>query len=104
MSDVSNGKEETAASGPRPGHGEHADDRTGLLALALLSLAAGAVTGLVGAVFRLSLDRADHFRDLLVGWAHQWGIAGLVLVTAACAIATVVAAWMVRRFSPYASG
>jgi CIC family chloride channel protein len=62
------------------------------------------VTGLVGAVFRLSLDRADHFREVLVAWAHQWGIAGLVLVTAASAIATAVAAWMVRRLSPHASG
>ena len=60
MSDVSNGKEETAASGARPGHGEDAYDRSGLLGLALLSLVAGAVTGLVGALFRLSLDRADH--------------------------------------------
>jgi CIC family chloride channel protein len=104
MSDVSNRKEETAAGGPRPGHAEGADDRSGLLALALLSLVAGAVTGLVGAVFRLCLDRADHFRDVLVAWSHQWGIAGLVLVTAACAIAAVVAAWMVRRLSPHASG
>jgi CIC family chloride channel protein len=104
MSDVSNGTEETAASGPRSGHGEDADDRSGLLVLALLSLAAGAVTGLVGALFRLSLDWADHVRDILVAWAQQWGIAGLVLVTAACAIATAVAAWMVRRLSPHASG
>src|SRR5262245_55876756 len=104
MSDVSHGKEETAASGHRPGDGEDADDRSGLLALALLSLAAGAVTGLVGAVFRLSLDRADHFRDVLIAWAHQGGIAGLVLVTAACATAAAVAAWMVRRLSPDASG
>jgi CIC family chloride channel protein len=104
MSDVSNGKEETAAGGSRPGHGQDADDRSGLLGLALLSLVAGALTGLVGAVFRLSLDRADHCRDVLVAWAHQWGLAGLVLVTAACALATAVAAWMVRRLSPYASG
>src|SRR5262249_6121867 len=103
MSDVSNGKVETAASGRDPGHGEDADDRSGLLALAVLSLAAGAVTGLVGAFFRLCLDRADHFRDVLVARAQQWGIAGLVLVTAACAIATAVAAWMVRRLSPHAS-
>jgi CIC family chloride channel protein len=80
------------------------DERSGLPGLALLSLAAGAVTGLVGAVFRLSLDRADQFRDALVAWAHRWGIAGLVLVTTACASATAVAAWMVRRISPYASG
>jgi CIC family chloride channel protein len=104
MSDVSNATEATAASGSRPGHGEEADNRSGLLALALLSLVAGAVTGLVGAVFRFSIDQADHCRDVLVAWAHQWGIVGLGLVTAACAFATVVAAWMVRRFSPYASG
>jgi CIC family chloride channel protein len=83
---------------------EDADDRSGLLGLALLSLAAGAVTGLVGALFRLALDRADHFRDEFIARAQQWGIAGLVLVTAACAVATAVAAWMVRRLSPHASG
>jgi CIC family chloride channel protein len=104
MSDVSNGKEKTAATGPRPGDGEGADDRSGVLGLALLSLAAGAVTGLVGAVFRLSLDWADQVRVLLIAWAQQWGFAGLLLVTAACAIATAVSAWMVRRFSPHATG
>src|SRR5262245_12882007 len=104
MSEVNSIKKETAASDPGSGHGKDADERTGLLALALLSLLAGAVTGLVGALFRLSLDQADHFRNMLVGWAHQWEIAGLVLVTAACALATAVAAWMVRRLSPHASG
>jgi hypothetical protein len=94
---VSKGKEETAASGPHPGHGADADERSGLTELAPLSRAAGAVTGLVGAVFRLALDRADQGRDALVAWAQPWGIAGLVLVTAACAVATAVAAWMVRR-------
>jgi CIC family chloride channel protein len=102
MSDASKGQEGAAV--PAPGYGEDADDRRGLLGLALLSLAAGAVTGLVGALFRLSLDRADQSRDALVTWAHQWGIAGLVLVTAACALATAVAAWMVRRLAPEASG
>src|SRR5262245_13679095 len=104
MSDLSSGIEEPAASGSRSRDGEDADDRSGLLALALLSLVAGAVTGLVGAVFRISLDWADHVRNVLVAWAQQWGIAGLVLVTAACAIATAVSAWMVRRLSPHASG
>jgi CIC family chloride channel protein len=80
------------------------DDGRGLLALAVLALAAGAATGLVGAAFRLALERADQFRDMLVSWAHPWGIPGLVLVTAACALATAVAAWMVRRLSPYATG
>jgi CIC family chloride channel protein len=104
MSNVSKGIEETQASGLRPEHGKEADDRSGLLGLALLSLAAGAVTGLIGALFRLSLDRADQFRDMLLAWAHPWGVAGLVLVTAVCATATAIAAWMVRRLSPHASG
>src|SRR5262249_23441385 len=104
MSDLSKGKAETGAGGPRPGHGQDAGDRRGLLALAPLALAAGAVTGLVGAVFRLALGRADQFRDALVAWAHPWGIAGLLLVTAACALATAAAAWMVRRLAPHASG
>jgi CIC family chloride channel protein len=104
MSDVSNGKMETAASGPRSGHGEDADDRSGLLRLAILSLVAGAVTGLVVALYRLCLNRADQFRHVLVDWAHQWSFLGLALVSAACALATAVAAWMVRRLSPHASG
>jgi CIC family chloride channel protein len=87
---------------PRPREG--AEERSGLLVLALLSLAAGAVTGLVGALFRLCLDRADHLRNALVSWAHPWGVVGFVLVTAACTIAAAVAAWMVRRLSPEASG
>jgi H+/Cl- antiporter ClcA len=102
MSDVSNGKEKTAASGPRFGHREDADDRSGFLGLARLSLAAGAVTGLVGAVFRLSLDRVV-ISATCSSPRRSRGIAGLMLVPAACAIATAVAAWMVRRFSPYAS-
>src|SRR5262249_38923644 len=103
-SDVSTANVEPPANGPRPGHEHGADDRGGLLQLAFLCLLAGAVTGLVGALFRISLEQADHFRDVFVAWAHHWGIVGLVFVTAACAIATTIAAWMVRRLSPYATG
>jgi len=77
MSDVSNGKEQTAASGPRSGYEEDADERSGLLQLAILSLAAGAVTGLVVALYRLCLDRSDQLRHVFIDWAHQWGVAGL---------------------------
>ena len=41
---------------------ESAESPGGLFSLALLSLLAGAAAGLVGAVFRLSLDQADHLR------------------------------------------
>jgi CIC family chloride channel protein len=72
--------------------------------LGLLSLLVGAASGLVGAAFRLSLDQADHLRNVLIGWAHGVSVAGILLVSAACAAATAVAAWLVRRYSPYASG
>ena len=75
-----------------------------LLALALLALVAGALAGLVGAIFRLSLVQADRLRGMLIEWAHGWEAVGFLLVLAACAAATALAAWLVRRFSPHASG
>ena len=75
-----------------------------LLALALLALVAGALAGLVGAIFRLSLVEADRLRGMLIEWAHGWEAVGFLLVLAACAAATALAAWLVRRFSPHASG
>src|SRR5271166_4775977 len=75
-----------------------------LLALALLALLAGALAGLVGALFRLSLVQADRLRGVLIEWAHGWEAVGFLLVLAACAAATALAAWLVRRFSPHASG
>jgi CIC family chloride channel protein len=64
----------------------------------------GAASGLVGASFRLTLELADRGRDAAIAWAQGKSLAGLVLITATCAGATAVAAWLVRRFSPYASG
>ena len=75
-----------------------------LLVLGLLSLLVGVASGLVGAAFRLSLDQADRLRNLLISQAHGVGVAGILLVSAACAAATAAAAWLVRRYSPYASG
>ena len=83
---------------------ESAESPGGLFSLALLSLLAGAAAGLVGAVFRLSLDRADRWRDALIGWAHAENFVGLLLVIAICAAATGIAAWLVRRYSPQATG
>ena len=80
-----------------------------LLALALLSLPVGAATGLVGALFRLTLDEADRLRGIAIGWAHGLGgiagdTGGFLLIVAAGAAAAFVAAWMVRVLSPHASG
>ncbi|QEG33237.1 H(+)/Cl(-) exchange transporter ClcA [Bythopirellula goksoeyrii] len=75
-----------------------------LLILALASHVAGACAGLVGALFRLSLDHADRFRDSVLSSSQSYGAGGLLLVVAACAFATAIAAWLVERFSPEASG
>ena len=81
-----------------------ADGRGRLLVLALLALIAGAASGLLGAVFRLALERADRFRDSVVAWAHGEALAGLLLIISVAAAATALAAWLVRRFSPDATG
>ena len=81
-----------------------AEGRSGLLVLALLAFIAGASAGLIGALFRLALQQADHLRNAIILWARGEQLVGLLLVTAASAAAVAIAAWMVRRFSPEASG
>ena len=75
-----------------------------LLILALLAPVVGAAAGVIGAAFRLALDQADGFRDTLIARAHDARFAGFLLVIAASAGAVAIAAWLVRRFSPPASG
>jgi chloride channel protein, CIC family len=76
----------------------------GLLALALLALVAGGAAGLICAGFRLALKEADRLRDWAIADAHNLGLAGFLLVTGGAGLAVAAAAWLVRRFSPYASG
>jgi CIC family chloride channel protein len=87
-----------------PRAAQSAETYGSLLVLALLALIVGAAAGLVGAVFRLTLEQADRLRDVLIGWAHGQATAGFVLIVVTCSAATCVAAWLVRRFSPHASG
>ena len=49
-----------------------------LLVLALISLIAGAAAGLLAAVFRLALQRADRLRDSALGWGHNQRIVGFL--------------------------
>jgi chloride channel protein, CIC family len=81
-----------------------AEEGSSLLALALLAPVVGAASGLVGAIFRLSLDRADDLRNAIVAWAHGWKFLGFIALTIACAVATATSAWMVRLYAPQASG
>jgi CIC family chloride channel protein len=74
-----------------------------LLVLALLALIVGAVAGVLGALFRLALAQADRMRDATIALAHDQHN-GFLLVILACAAATALAAWLVREFSPSASG
>ncbi len=79
-------------------------DEGSLPVLALLALIAGGASGLICAGFRLALMEADRFREAVIVQAHDRGLAGFLLVTAGAALSVAVAAWLVRRFSPYASG
>jgi chloride channel protein, CIC family len=82
-----------------PGQG-----RRNPLLLAILSLIVGVVAGLLGAAFRLALQRADDFRNSLAQWAHEFGFTGILIILGGSALATGVAAWMVSRFSPQSAG
>jgi chloride channel protein, CIC family len=75
-----------------------------LLAIASVSLLVGAAVGLVSASFKFLLSEADHLRSAFFLWAHAHAVVGFALAVAICAAAAAAAAWLVRRFSPYASG
>ena len=66
---------QTPEPGPAP------DQESGsLVILALVSLLAGALSGLVGAAFRLILQQADRYRGLFISWAHDHHFFGFFLV------------------------
>jgi CIC family chloride channel protein len=81
-----------------------ADGEGSLLVLSFLALVVGAISGIVGAIFRILLKQADRLRDLLIVWAHRQQTTGLLLVLVMCASAAALAAWLVRRYSPLATG
>jgi chloride channel protein, CIC family len=83
---------------------ETAERPGNLLVLALLAPIAGAFAGLLGAIFRLALERGDRLRDTLILWAHGHKALGFLVLILSCAAATALAAWLVHRFSPRASG
>ena len=60
--------------------------------------------GFLSAIYGLVLNGADSLRDRLIAGAPGATFAGLLFVIALCAAGTALAAWLVRRYSPYASG
>lgn len=92
---------EVAAS---PGAEASAAEETSLVRLALLTLFAGVVSGLVAAVFRLLLQQAGELRVQMIAMAHGVPLAGFMLVVGASATLALIAAWLVRRYSPHAAG
>ena len=63
-----------------------------MLVLSLLSLAVGAIAGIVGAIFRVLLEQADRARDTLVAWAHGQETVGLLFVVGMSAFSVALAA------------
>ncbi|PZF75215.1 H(+)/Cl(-) exchange transporter ClcA [Aestuariivirga litoralis] len=76
----------------------------GLIMLAGLTLLAGALTGLVATLFRVLLEQAEQLRVVLIGHAQAMGAAGFGLVVVVPAVMALLAAWLVRRFQPHATG
>ncbi len=75
-----------------------------LLLVSLLAPLVGAGAGALAALFRLALEQADRLRDALIAGAHGSPAFGLPLIVLFGAATAAFAAWLVRRFSPYASG
>ena len=80
-----------------------AEHQRRLLTLARLALLVGVGAGLIGATFRLVLEQADRLRDALIIRAHA-EVLGFFAVIGLCAAAASLAAWLVRRYAPHASG
>jgi chloride channel protein, CIC family len=76
----------------------------GLITLSVLALLTGLGAGVVGALFRMSLEAADRLRDSGLVGAHGHEFLGLVAAVLVCGAATAAAACMVRRIAPHAAG
>jgi CIC family chloride channel protein len=75
-----------------------------LILLGVAASLAGLGAGLIGALFGLALEQSDRFRDALISRMDAWGAGGFVLFVALAAGAAALAAWLVRRLAPAASG
>ena len=69
-----------------------------LLALTALSIAVGALSGLIAALFRLLLQSAQGWRTYFILRAHDWGLLGFLWVILSIASFGQYI-WQVRRHS-----
>jgi CIC family chloride channel protein len=72
--------------------------------LAMASILAGIMIGLIGGAFRYLLVRADHLRDALVYRAHAWPHFGWLAPVVFAAVAAALARLLVIQFAPFAAG
>lgn len=79
------------------------EGRRSLLPLVLVAMVAGALTGLVGAAFRMTLVAAAGWRDALVHWSDGLGAWGFMVPVTSVALCAALARWLVR-FAPVAAG
>ncbi len=75
-----------------------------LLFVSLLAPVVGAGAGFVDAIFRLTLEEAARLRNVLFALGHSAHAIGFILVVVGCSAAAALGAWLVRRYSPHASG
>ena len=87
-----------------PGNDSKDRSQRGLIVLGVIAMVAGMGTGLVGAWFRLALEKANEFRDALISRTGGWRIGGFLLFVGLAAVTAASAAWLVRRIAPTAAG
>jgi len=68
------------------------------------ALLVGLLAGLLGVLFRRTLDMGDDARGALIAWAHRLGAWGVLVPIGIGALGAGTAVWLVRRFAREASG
>lgn len=68
------------------------------------ALFVGLSTGVLSALFRLSLDWAEKTRTELILKLYSYGAGGFLLITGILTVMIGLAVWLVQRFSPQAAG
>jgi CIC family chloride channel protein len=76
------------------------------LVLMILASMVGAVTGAVGAAFRVSLTKLAHGRAEMIVWAHSHGLPGIgwIVPTFLCAAGAALAGYVTQKFAPMTAG